>query len=214
MKRFLLMILVYNFLFVSTVFAMVQTGTQTSESLKLEYPLVYLESQSAQMAINTDIASYVDQFKTSYSKGAFYEGKMTYVVKYEDNQYLSLVLTAYFYYAGAAHGHYYDYGLVYNKDTGERIPISHFINVAKADQVHYGILDNVLIIENEWGKPIKEKFTASQKRVKRISDDYYLGGNGIIKLIYQPYELSSYSDGATRILFTPKAIDFFNRQNS
>lgn len=47
--------------------------------------------------------------------------------------------------------------------------------------------------------------------VDRVSEDYYLGGNGTIYLIYQPYELASFADGNTYIEFTPQAIEYFKR---
>ena len=40
-----------------------------------------------------------------------------------------------------------------------------------------------------------------------VSDKYYLLGNGEIALIYQPYQLSSFSDGATTIRLNQQEID-------
>ena len=189
----------------------VASGSQVYTNLNLSYPLVYLDDKIAQDKINTDIAKYVYELKGRYDNGEFYNGWMKYKVMYEDDKYLSIILTRYFYWAGAAHGLYTEKGVVYNKYTGDKIPLSYFLPIKSAEEIEYGILDFVTPLYNE---NMKRIYLNRNKNVKRISEDYFLGGNGTIYLIYQPYELASFADGATRVQFTSQAIDYFKRRYS
>ena len=45
----------------------------------------------------------------------------------KDAQVVSILLTTYHYHAGNAHGMYNTKGLVYNKITGQRIPLYNYI---------------------------------------------------------------------------------------
>lgn len=49
--------------------------------------------------------------------------------------------------------------------------------------------------------------------VPYVSDSYYLGGDGSIYLIYQPYGLASYAEGATKLYFYRPLVDYFNGLN-
>lgn len=209
-KEFLSMFFLF-LLLSSTAFAMVGTGEQSDVNMNLKYPLVYLDNKEAQDTINSDIANYVDNLKDRYYSGNVYQAKMSYNVMYENNQYLSITIISYWYWAGAAHGMYTKYGLVYDKNTGARVPVSNFVSIATPEQIDNGIRGYVLDLLSENGNRL---YLGSYARVKRISSDYYLGGNGTIYLIYQPYELSSFSNGATSVKFTLQAIDYFNRRNN
>ena len=211
MKRIFFLMFFLFLLPFSTAFAMVETGEQSDVNMDLKYPLVYLDNQAAQDAINSDIANYVDDLKGRYYSGEVYKVTMTYNVAYEDAQYLSITIISYWYNEGAAHGMYTKYGLVYDKSTGARVPVSNFVPIATPEQIDCGIRGYTLELLSETGKRL---YLGSYEKVKRISSDYYLGGNGTIYLIYQPYELSSFSNGATSVQFTPKAIDYFNRMNN
>ena len=165
----------------------------------------------AQKAINTDIANYVLYAKSVYYDQHAYQVKQNYKVTYEDAQVVSILLTTYHYHAGSAHGMYNTKGLVYNKITGQRIPLYNYIKIANAAQLDNGLRSHVLSYYT--GNHIKS-YIPSGWSVKYVTDNYCLRGKGNIDLVYQPYELGPYAAGNTYIGFTPKAIEYFNRMNS
>lgn len=191
-------------------YATVVTGSQSDVNMELKYPLVYTTNMFAQKAINTDIANYVLYAKSVYYDQHAYQVKQNYKVTYEDAQVVSILLTTYQYHAGAAHGMYNTKGLVYNKITGQKIPLYNYVKVGSAQQLEKGIYTGVLHL-----------YTSDHKRtniprgwnIEYVSDNYYLKGKGAIGLVYQPYELGPYSYGNTFVEFSPKAIEYFNRMN-
>lgn len=209
MKKLFLLTLFAIMLIPSLCLAYVDSGEQNYTNLKLKYPIVYLNDQDVQNKINTDIATYVYKLKGRYDAGNFYQGSMKYSLKFEDENYISLTITSYWYNAGAAHGMYETVGLVYDKHTGNKIPISYFVPIQSAEQLeNIGIRGHVTKLYNQGMKQIPLR---NGWDVDRVSEDYYLGGNGTIYLIYQPYELASFADGNTYIEFTPQAIEYFRR---
>jgi len=165
-------------------YATVVTGSQSDVNMELKYPLVYTNNMFAQKAINT--------------------------VTYEDAQVVSILLTTYHYHAGSAHGMYNTKGLVYNKITGQRIPLYNYVKIANPQQIERGINSGILRFYSEG---YKKADLLPNWNVEYVSDNYYLKGKGIIGLVYQPYELGPYSYGNTFVEFSPKAIEYFNRMN-
>ena len=108
-------------------YATVVTGSQSDVNMELKYPLVYTNNMFAQKAINTDIANYVLYAKSVYYDQHAYQVKQNYKVTYEDAQVVSILLTTYHYHVGSAHGMYNTKGLVYNKITGQRIPLYNYV---------------------------------------------------------------------------------------
>lgn len=206
MKKLFLLTMFIIMLIPSLCLAYVDSGEQNYTNLKLKYPIVYLNNQDIQNKINTDIATFVYDFKGRYDNGNFYKGDMNYQVKLEDDNYISLTITTYWSNRGSAHGIYKTIGLVYDKHTGNKIPVSYFVPIKSAEQLEYtGIRGNVLQLYNE----SMRKISLGNFNINRVSEDYFLGGNGTVYLIYQPYELASFRDGNTYIKFTPEAINYF-----
>ena len=191
-----------------TAFASVEEHIDNEMSYEMSYPIVYTNNKAIQDKINQDIYHYIISFKDDYKAGKFYEGKFSYEVKFEDDNYVSLTITDYRYNLGAAHGLSAVYGIVYDKNTGQKLPLSHFLKVTLYDlDLMFGSR-----LYNYSGTNIKHEETNFWKP-ERVSADYYLLGNGGIALIYRPYELSSYADGATTIRFSAKDVDYLNRKN-
>lgn len=209
-KFILLPLLSFAIFFTSSANAMVQTGEQSGINYKLEYPIVYTANEAAQNLINSDIAKYIDSFKGTFDKGGMLNGNISYIVKYEDDSVISLLLSDYRY-SGGVHGHYHTYGLVYSKNTGQEVPLSSYLNIS-IDQLHRDLLDNWAHITNENGTYVKYDYKI--KRVKRIPDDYYLSGDGSVSLIFSPYELASFADGAVHISISRNLIDYHRRLNN
>ena len=191
-------------------YATVVTGSQSDVNMELKYPLVYTNNMFAQKAINTDIANYVLYAKSVYYDQHAYQVKQNYKVTYEDDQVVSILLTTYHYHSGSAHGMYNTKGLVYNKITGQRIPLYNYVKIANPQQIERGINSGILRFYSEGHKKAD---LLPNWNVEYVSDNYYLKGKGAIVLVYQPYELGPFSYGNTFVEFSPKAIEYFNRMN-
>lgn len=191
-------------------YAQVVTGSQEDANLKLNYPLVYTKNQAAQNTINEDIATYVLAAKADYYNKHIYKVSQTYKVTYEDDQVVSILLTTSHYHKGAAHSLYSTRGLVYNKVTGQRIPLYNYIKIASAEQLEQGLRTGQLGFYSGNHQPARLLPSWS---VKYASDNYCLRGKGYIELVYQPYELGPFAYGNTFVEFSPSAIEYFNRIN-
>ena len=191
-------------------YAEVVTGSQTDMNMDLKYPLVYTENTVAQTAINTDISAYVGEAKNAYYRDHVYQVSQSYKVTYEDKDVVSLLLKTEYMIPGAAHGTYFVQGLVYNKLTGQRVPLYNYIKIANAGQLDSGVRSGILRFYTESRKRI---YLSQDWRVKDVYDNYCLRGDGYVDLIYQTYQLASFSCGNTFIEFSPKAIEYFNRMN-
>lgn len=202
-KIFILALFV--FLQSATAFASVGTNTDNGVNYKMSYPIVYTNNKAVQDKINQDIYHYIAAFRDDYNAGKFYKGWFSYELKLETDDYISLTITDSRYNMGAAHSHETVYGIVYDKHTGRKLPLSHFLKITVADLKWFYIGH----LYNSSGNKIEGWEWGPDK----VSDNYYLLGNGGIALIYQPYALSSYADGATTIRLTPEEVDYFNRKN-
>lgn len=192
-------------------YAFVEQKTINESSLSISYPLVYTNNAKNQELINSDIANFVYDIKSNYDSGVYYSANMNYATTYEDNNVISILLKTYVVrYPGAAHGMSWNTGLVYNKLTGERIPLSNYIHIKSPEQIQKNLLDGVLSAYSE--NMIKNYFFRENGWfVKKISHSYILDGNGIIYLLYPPYNIGPYSAGTIKVKFTAKAIDYFER---
>ena len=194
------------FLHANVTFASVGTNTANGVNYKMSYPIVYTNNKVVQDKINQDIYHYIATFRDDYNAGRFYKGWFSYDVKFENDDYVSLTITDTRYNMRAAHENYHVYGIVYDKHTGRKLPLSYFLKVTLSD------LKNIYSgrLYNKSGNKLKaSKFNIPE----RISEDYYLLGNGGIALIYRPFELGAFSDGATTIRLTSEEVDYFNRKN-
>lgn len=181
----------------------IATGEQSYINLSLKYPLVYLENKGVQEKINRSISNYVYNFKSKYDNGDFINGRMRYDIKYEDEEYISLILTFYEY-TGGAHGSLYGKAIVYSKKTGDIIPLENFVKIKSVND-----LNTIFILRYDENMFLLNK----DSNIKRISKDYYLGGDGDIYLMYQPYELAGFGYGLMSIKINAEMVDYFNRKN-
>ncbi|RHM55828.1 DUF3298 and DUF4163 domain-containing protein [Mitsuokella sp. AF33-22] len=188
--------------------ATVETGTDTKINYTMNYPLVYTQNPDAQEAINSDIYTYIADFRAAYERGDFIDGSFSYEVKYEDEQVVSIVICEYKW-TGGAHGMPNYIGLNYDKATGEKLPLSYFVRLTPADRVQ--VLG--FPVYNARDEVIPDKDLSQYRWDNAISTNYYMLGNGDLALIYQPYDLAPYAAGVTHIKLTAKWIDYFNRRN-
>lgn len=205
MKKYILLLIGCLVLLPLSIQGKVVTGTQVNMNLSLSYPLVYTDNETAQYNINTDIAKYVEAAKATYYHGGAYSVRTKYIVTYEDDHVISIIIKRSDDFRGAHTVDRYN-ALVYDKITGNKIPLSNFIQIDSATQLNEFLQTRKFPVLNYKYERIYNFYMP-----KRISSDYYLMGDGIIGLLYQPYELSSYANGMTTIVFTPETIDYMNR---
>lgn len=196
----------------SVASASVQTGSIQKINLDLKYPLVYTQNQTAQKKINQDIATWVYNSKRDYDNGEFLSVETQYEVTYEDDSVISIMFVNLSYPAGVAHQWTSYDGIVYDKRTGNRIPLYNYVRIRNAQQLEDGLYSGVLSLHDESGEEIT--YDGTNWPVERVSQDYLLRGGGTIDLLYSPYELAPFAAGATSIRFDPEAINYFNRMNS
>lgn len=196
----------------SVASASVQTGSIQKINLDLKYPLVYTQNQTAQKKINQDIATWVYNSKRDYDNGEFLSVETQYEVTYEDDSVISIMFVNLSYPAGVAHQWTSYDGIVYDKRTGNRIPLYNYVHIRNAQQLEDGLYSGVLSLHDESGEEIT--YDGTNWPVERVSQDYLLRGGGTIDLLYSPYELAPFAAGATSIRFDPEAVNYFNRMNS
>lgn len=206
-----ILILFTMFIQLPISYASVEQKDIKGVNLSISYPLIYLDNAESQELINSDIANLVYGMKNDYDSGEYYSAHMKYEITYEDNNVISIVIKNYAVrYPGAAHGFSWDTGLVYSKLDGEKIPLSNYVHIKSPEQIQHNLLDGVLSAYNE-NMTRNYFFKDTSWSVKKISNNYILGGNGIIYLLYSPYSIGPYSAGTIRVKFTPQAIDYFER---
>lgn len=189
--------------------AIVVSKTESiTPNMTLTYPIINNEASTAQQIMNADIYGYVTRLKNIYQKGEAIEIAMYYEIKYEDADYVSLILKTYTY-TGGAHGMPLQHGLVYSKKTGKTIPLTYFLKPISIQNLIAGIQSNRLTLTDQNMSRIQYDpfFTPNV-----VSKDYYLCGNGSFALIFQPYSFAPYAVGATRVLFTREAANYYNNE--
>lgn len=178
------------------------------------YPVVQIQNTRAQQIINNDLKQYFVVSPQYLMANNVVEKQIFYTVKYEDNQWLSLVIHDYTYTSGAAHGMRMDKGLVYNKMTGERVPLSYFVNIKDMNQIYLGLLTKSINFGSIMGKPLPYDYSF-KLQTQQVPDNYFLAGNASIGLIFQPYEMGPYSYGVTAAVLPPdyvKGLNIFNEK--
>ncbi|AXL21249.1 hypothetical protein [Megasphaera stantonii] len=199
----------------SCIFANVQTGTFSAQNLNLVYPLVYVENHEAQSKINKDLAKIIYDIKSKYDTGKYYLAQMHYEVTYEDKDLVSILIKTHIVWnRGAAHGSVGDIGRVYNKNSGERIPLYNFVKIRDAKQIQSNLIDGVLSAYDCDFKNNVYYFRQKEWEVDTVSTNYILMGNGELSIIYPTYSIGPFSAGPIKVKFDKNAIDYFNRLNS
>lgn len=150
----------------------------------IKYPEIHLNNAKAQNRINADIYAKVKQFLDHLSEFPDYEpaksnrgAGMWYKITYEDDNYLSIRLVRWF------EGIDVTYNLVYDKETGNIVPLTNFINLS-VEQLNTDIkLGEAFLVDNSGFQ------FQIDKAIEKVSNDYLLLGNGILALQYPNFEL-------------------------
>lgn len=200
MKR-ILGILTCLLIFASTVFAADASieNRKSTYNFQVNYPYITLENKEAANEINRFINKKIQAYRKVYNNHNYTLGILDYELKYEDDNFLSIVFTYWWYYQNAAHGMYNNSGIVFDKHTGKLVNLKHFVPELNVRNLKRMVQDGKLTIYNTNNKPIT---LAEPFALDRVSHSYYIDSDKSVYLIYQPYELASYADGNTYIKIT------------
>ena len=200
MKR-ILGILTFLLIFASTAFAADASieNRKSTYNFQVNYPYITLENKEAANEINRFINKKIQAYRKVYNNHNYTLGILDYELKYEDDNFLSIVFTYWWYYQNAAHGMYNTSGIVFDKHTGKLVNLKHFVPELNVRNLKRMVQDGKLTIYNTNNKPIT---LAEPFALDRVSHSYYIDSEKSVYLIYQPYELASYADGNTYIKIT------------
>ena len=185
----------------ASALAAVTEKVEQGNKYKLSYPVFKLENRAAAKAINKDIKRMVlEQKKLAKSKDPSYvEVGTNYEIFGETDDYVNIIFVKWDY-MGGAHGMHYDYGLVYSKTTGERLPYTHFAKAITAGELYDAIVEHRVKVYGADLQTVSEApfITYIKKDEFQRSDDYVLK-DGKVYLMYPPYELDCYAVGTTYV---------------
>ena len=176
--------------------ANIWTARETGEYYELIYPVFECDDPIIKEAINADI--YTRASRTADAARQNYTTSFRYELKMENAHYLSLVFFPGGYEEGAMHGMYTGVGVVYDKTTGEKVPLSHFADVTVEDLIRLQRAGHFLHVD---GTPIPRENI--QGRPGHVPEDYYITSWGQIGVLFPPYALASFADGVTVINVAP-----------
>lgn len=194
-------ILMCLLLLASTAFAADASieNRKSTYNFQVNYPYITLENKEAANEINRFIDKKIQAYRKVYNNHNYTLGILDYELKYEDDDFLSIVFTYWWYYQNAAHGMYNTSGIVFDKHTGKLVNLKHFVPELNVRNLKRMVQNGELMVHNTNGKPIT---IAEPFALDRVSHSYYIDSDKNVYLIYQPYELASYADGNTYIKIT------------
>ena len=197
---------------VSTASAYTGQGTMKGNDLDITYPIVFTQRPYAQRRINDYLYRLVKDTFDSYADKEFVSAYMDYKVTYEDDDVISLLIHVSRYPDKAAHNWNETYGLVYNKRTGSRIPLSHYVRIKDAAQLQKALEEGKVQELDEAGNP-QTFYKDDMFGVSELTDSYVLRKHGNIDLVYGPYGLGPYAAGTMTIPLNREAVAYFNGLN-
>lgn len=73
-----------------------------------------------------------------------YTVNLNYETTYEDDDYISLIITSGWYNGQSAHGYYTSQGLVFDKHTGNLIPATNYVHLKDDEQLYKLVMEGML----------------------------------------------------------------------
>lgn len=174
--------------------------------VKVKHPHIFLENAVASEKINSAIAEYVNErcsinvLEKDYVniKNLSIGGS----VKRIDDKYVSVVMNYYIYPEDAPHGFYGVNTFTFDANTGEVLPLDHFVKLTEED-IEKETRENLLSIGDT---PIERgKFYSISDPVK-----YYVNEKDEVYLLFDPYEMADYASGLTHVVLTPEKQKMYN----
>lgn len=183
-------------------FAKVESEQARIADLEMTWPVVETKNKKADGLINKDIKSFMDDFRAGFVDRKFTSGRTWYETKYEDNQLVSLVLSDLR--SEGNENKVRTRGVVYELDTGSRLPLSAFVRVTVAD------LNGYLASQCYNSSDVK---IHPDKQVTRVPEDFFLNPDGSISILFQTQEVGGLLDGPVYIRLSQSDLRELNARN-
>lgn len=183
-------------------FAKVESEQARIADLEMTWPVVETKNKKADSLINKDIKSFMDDFRAGFVDRKFTSGRTWYETKYEDNQLVSLVLSDLR--SEGNENNVRTRGVVYELDTGSRLPLSAFVRVTVAD------LNGYLARQCYNSSDVK---IHPDKQVTRVPEDFFLNPDGSISILFQTKEVGGLLDGPVYIRLSQSDLRELNARN-
>ena len=183
-------------------FAKVESEQARIADLEMTWPVVETKNKKADGLINKDIKSFMDDFRAGFVDRKFTSGRTWYETKYEDNQLVSLVLSDLR--SEGNENKVRTRGVVYELDTGSRLPLSAFVRVTVAD------LNGYLASQCYNSSDVK---IHPDKQVTRVPEDFFLNPDGSISILFQTKEVGGLLDGPVYIRLSQSDLGELNARN-
>ena len=104
----------------------------------------------------------------------------------------------------AVHPNAYVFGLVFDKTTGNRLPLSYFVNIPSPSLLEENVRNNVFKFYSSGDIPLELE---AGSHITHISEQYTLDRNDNLDLYYQQYELGPYAIGSPYIRLDKVYVD-------
>lgn len=191
----------------SSCFAQVIDKVENYKGNELKIPQVASIELKAAKKINdyiikniaSDPKKFIDKHGADGAKAWLY----TTVVR-DDYKYLSLRIASASYFKGAAHPNAYVFGLVFDKETGKRLPLSYFVEMPAKEQLEGYVRNNIFKLYSSGDVQLELE---QSMHITHISDQYTLDTNDNLDLYYQQYELGAYAIGSPYIRLDKEYVD-------
>ncbi len=183
-------------------FAKVESEEARIADLEMTWPVVENKNKKADSLINKDIKSFMDDFRAGFVDRKFTSGRTWYETKYEDKQLVSLVLSDLR--SEGNENKVRTRGVVYELDTGSRLPLSAFVRVTVAD------LNGYLASQCYNSSDVK---IHPDKQVTRVPEDFFLNPDGSISILFQTKEVGGLLDGPVYIRLSQSDLRELNARN-
>lgn len=191
----------------SSCFAHVFDRVEQYKGNELKIPQVAGIHEKAAKKINSyivrNVASDAKKFIDKHGAEGGTAWLYTTVVR-DDDKYLSLRIASASYFKGAVHPNAYVFGLVFDKETGQRLPLKHFVNIPTAAFLEESVRHNIFKLYSSGDTPLELE---ASSHITHISEEYTLDANDNLDLYYQQYELGPYAIGSPYIRLDKLYVD-------
>lgn len=191
----------------SSCFAKVIDKVENYKGNELKIPQVAGINLDAAKKINgyivKNVASDAKKFIDKHGKDGAKAWLYTTVVR-DDSKYLSLRIASACYFKGAAHPNAYVFGLVFDKTTGKKLPLSYFVEMPSKEQLEGYVRNNIFKLYSSGNVQLELE---PSMHITRISDEYTLDTNDNLDLYYQQYELGAYAIGSPYVRLDKEYVD-------
>ncbi len=173
-----------------------RTMHEEGDRFNFNYPAFSQYTDKASYLMNKDINALVESSRKELKNPDVADVRTNYEIYFENPKFVSFTFGQGTYMKGAAHGMSYTHGYIYDKESGKKVPYTHFMDKLDAKQLKQDILDGkVTAYCSDLETVSTTPFLEDYKNFK-VSKDYIMTRDGkAIYFIYQPYELDAYAAG-------------------